>query len=170
MNADDDGFVSPQRIMKMLGATKDDLNVLLAKKFVIPFESGVVVIKHWQVNNLVRKDWYRPTVYQDEKRLLGLDKGKVYQLVESSLTKTHLLVNELVNVGNKLINKKDAENLALKKEEGEKSSEETKLEQSNKENEENIKKEMQKIRETLGIITAYMDETTAHLEPQEPQG
>ena len=57
MRADDDGFVnSPKKIMKMIGATQDDLSILILKKFIIPFESGVVVIKHWKIHNYIRKD------------------------------------------------------------------------------------------------------------------
>jgi len=55
IQADDDGFVSPNRIMRMIGAMIDDLNVLIAKKFVIPFENGVVVIRHWKINNYEQK-------------------------------------------------------------------------------------------------------------------
>jgi len=91
MAADDDGFVSPRRIMRMVGASEDDLKILIGKKYVIPFESGVVVVKHWKVNNLVRKDWYRPTTYQDEKSLITHDNGGVYYLV-----------NEFVNIGSKV--------------------------------------------------------------------
>lgn len=64
MYADDDGFVNPRKIMRMLGSSEDDLKVLLSKRFLLTFASGVVVVKHWKINNLVRKDWYRPTMLQ----------------------------------------------------------------------------------------------------------
>ena len=57
MRADDDGFVnSPKKIMRMIGATNDDMNILLMRKFVIAFESGVVVIKHWRIHNYIQSD------------------------------------------------------------------------------------------------------------------
>lgn len=71
MRADDDGFVNnPKRIQAYVGASTDDLKILLAKHFLIPFESGVVVIKHWKVHNYIQKDRYKETYYQTEKALL----------------------------------------------------------------------------------------------------
>ena len=71
MRADDDGFVNnPKRIQAYVGASADDLKILLAKHFLIPFESGVVVIKHWKVHNYIQKDRYKETYYQTEKALL----------------------------------------------------------------------------------------------------
>lgn len=68
MRADDDGFVNnPKRIQAYVGASTDDLKILLAKHFLIPFESGVVVIKHWKVHNYIQKDRYKETYYQKEK-------------------------------------------------------------------------------------------------------
>ncbi len=55
MSADDDGFVSPRKILRMTGAGDDDLKVLLAKGFVIPFKTGVIVITHWKQNNYLRQ-------------------------------------------------------------------------------------------------------------------
>lgn len=80
MFADDDGFVSPRKIMRMLGAAEDDLKILMAKRFVLQFEDGVIVIKHWRMNNLVRKDWYKPTLYTDHKAQLFVKKGGIYTL------------------------------------------------------------------------------------------
>ncbi|MGN1026887.1 MAG: hypothetical protein ACI4P4_10840, partial [Faecousia sp.] len=80
MRADDDGFVSsPKRIAATVNASPDDLKLLVAKGFIIPFESGVCVIRDWQLNNLIRKDRYSPTLYTDEKSLLSLD-GERYKL------------------------------------------------------------------------------------------
>lgn len=70
MEADDDGFVNPKRIMRMVGASEDDLKVLVGKRFVLPFQSGVVVIKHWKINNLIKTDRYHETVYFEEKKML----------------------------------------------------------------------------------------------------
>lgn len=78
MNADDDGFINPRKIMRMMGAGDDDIKVLITKRFVIPFENGVVVIKHWKINNLIRKDWYKETVYTEQKALLFVKPNESY--------------------------------------------------------------------------------------------
>lgn len=81
MRADDDGFVnSPKKIMRMIGASQDDLSILIMKKFIIPFENGVVVIKHWRIHNYIRKDTYHETTYKEEKNLLSLDENNAYTL------------------------------------------------------------------------------------------
>ena len=81
MRADDDGFVnSPKKIMKMTGASQDDLKMLIAKSFLIPFESGVVVIKHWKIHNYIRNDRYKETLYTYEKSLLHEQENKEYCL------------------------------------------------------------------------------------------
>lgn len=81
MEADDDGFnSSPKKIQRMIGASDDDLKLLFAKNFIIPFESGVVVIKHWKLHNYIRNDRYKETVYQEEKALLELKENNVYTL------------------------------------------------------------------------------------------
>ena len=67
MSADDEGFVSPKRVMRMIGASDDTLKILIAKNFVIPFESGVMVITHWRQNNYIQKDRFTPTIYHKEK-------------------------------------------------------------------------------------------------------
>ncbi len=78
MRADDDGFVNPKKIMRMIGASDDDLKVLVSKRFALMFESGVIVIKHWLIHNVIRKDRYFPTQYQDEKNLLIIKGNKSY--------------------------------------------------------------------------------------------
>lgn len=81
MRADDDGFVnSPKKIMRMIGVSQDDLNILIMRKFIIPFQSGVVVIKHWRIHNYIRKDRYSETTYNEEKEQLSLDTNKAYTL------------------------------------------------------------------------------------------
>jgi hypothetical protein len=79
MSADDDGFVSPRKILRMTGAGEDDLKVLMSKGFVIPFNSGVIVITHWKQNNYLRNDRYTPTIYKDEMGRLSAIQG-VYHL------------------------------------------------------------------------------------------
>lgn len=78
MRADDDGFVNPRMVMRMMGSTDDELKVLIAKRFILPFENGVIVIKHWRINNLVRKDWYRPTIYTEQKNQLYIKENGCY--------------------------------------------------------------------------------------------
>lgn len=81
MRADDDGFVnSPKKIIRMTGASQDDLKLLIAKNFIIPFESGVVVIKHWKIHNYIRNDRYKPTICQEEKAMLDETESKEYVL------------------------------------------------------------------------------------------
>ena len=82
MNADDDGFVgNPKSIKRMIGASEDDLKALVEKDYLIVFEDGVVVIKDWRVSNYVKPDRYTPTIYTDDRKLIGLDKNKRYQFV-----------------------------------------------------------------------------------------
>lgn len=79
MRADDDGFVNnPKRIQRTIGASEDDLKLLFAKRFVIGFESGVLVIKHWRMHNTLRKDRYNPTQYQEELALLDVKDNNAY--------------------------------------------------------------------------------------------
>lgn len=81
MRADDDGFVNPKMVMRLIGSTEDELSVLLVKRFVLKFESGVVVIKHWLIHNLIRSDLYKETLYLDEKDMLGVkDNGSYTEL------------------------------------------------------------------------------------------
>lgn len=85
MRADDDGFVNkPKSLMRMVGCKDDDLKLLFVKKFLIPFESGVVVIKHWKIHNYIRKDTYTETKYKEERASLELDENSAYRLVEQT--------------------------------------------------------------------------------------
>ena len=79
MRADDDGFVSsPKKIQKMVGCNEDDFKVLISKKFLIPFDTGVVVIRHWKIHNYIQKDRYKETIYLDEKKQLNQEKNGLY--------------------------------------------------------------------------------------------
>jgi hypothetical protein len=79
MRADDDGFVaSPKKIMKMVGCNDDDFKILIGKQFIIPFETGIVVIKHWKIHNYIQNDRYKETIYQEEKDQLMQDKNGMY--------------------------------------------------------------------------------------------
>lgn len=80
IHGDDDGFIdSPKRIMRMLGASEDDFKLLILKQFIIPFDSGVVVVRHWKMHNYIRNDRYKPTQYQLEKALL-MESNSTYNL------------------------------------------------------------------------------------------
>lgn len=86
MFADDDGFVNnPKSIMRQSGATLDDMNILIAKKFVINFESGVIVIKHWRIHNYIQSDRYHETKYKEELNSLMLDENKAYTLANTDV-------------------------------------------------------------------------------------
>lgn len=78
MGADDDGFIQPKLTMRLIGANDDDLRVLLGKRFILPFDSGVVVIKHWLIHNMIRADRYKPTRFQLEKSLLRIKENRAY--------------------------------------------------------------------------------------------
>ena len=84
MRADDDGFINnPKKVQRMIGASDDDLKVLLMKRFLIPFASGIVVIKHWKIHNYIRNDRYKPTVYAEEKALITTKKNGAYTEVST---------------------------------------------------------------------------------------
>ena len=81
--ADDDGFNNQIRnAMFKAKASEDDLKVLLAKKFLIKFESGVIVIKHWRLHNTLRKDRYTPTNFQEELNSLCIKENGVYTQID----------------------------------------------------------------------------------------
>jgi len=79
MNADDDGFVNnPKSIMRNCGCKDDDINILLIKKFILPFDNGIIVIKHWRIHNYIQKDRYTETKYVEQKSLLKIDEKGAY--------------------------------------------------------------------------------------------
>ena len=81
MEADDDGFVDNWKsIMRMTGKKEDDLKLLIAKQFIIPFDSGVIVIKHWRINNFLRKDRHKDTKYLNELNSLRIEDNEEYSL------------------------------------------------------------------------------------------
>lgn len=81
MRADDDGFINnPKKIMRMIGAANNEIDILLAKRFLLKFESGVVVIKHWKLHNYIQKDRYKETVYLEEKGLIQVKDNNVYTM------------------------------------------------------------------------------------------
>lgn len=81
MRADDDGFINkPKAIARLVGCCEEDLDTLMASKFIIGFDSGVVVIKHWKISNKIAKDRYNETKYKNEKATLSLDENNSYTL------------------------------------------------------------------------------------------
>jgi len=79
MRADDDGFVgNPKTIQRIAGTKASDLELLVKKRFLLQFPSGVVVIKHWKINNQIQKDRYTPTVYTEEYQSLYTKDNKAY--------------------------------------------------------------------------------------------
>lgn len=84
MFADDDGFVNnPKSIMRQVGATLDDMNILIGKKFILVFDSGVIVIKHWKIHNYIQNDRKHDTKYQEEMAMLSLDENKAYTMTKA---------------------------------------------------------------------------------------
>ncbi|GFO80098.1 conserved phage C-terminal domain-containing protein [Lactococcus lactis] len=82
MSADDDGFVGNPKTIKLIsGATDDDLKILIAKQFIIPFDSGVIVIKDWKIHNYIRNDRYNETQYLEEKKQLVIAENGTYSKV-----------------------------------------------------------------------------------------
>lgn len=79
MRADDDGFVgNPKTIQRIAGTKASDLELLVKNRFLLQFPSGVVVIKHWKINNQIQKDRYTPTVYTEEYQSLYIKDNKAY--------------------------------------------------------------------------------------------
>lgn len=95
MRADDDGFLNnSKKILRMVNASTDDLKILLSKRFLIAFDSGVVVIKHWRIHNYIQNDRYKETVYREEKSQLSVKQNKVYTLDTNSI---HDVTNSVTN-------------------------------------------------------------------------
>lgn len=79
MRADDEGFISnPKKIMRMIGSSQNEFDILIAKRYLLAFDSGIVVIKHWRIHNYIQKDRYKETLYIEEKQLLAIKENKSY--------------------------------------------------------------------------------------------
>lgn len=103
MRADDDGFVdNPKKIIKIIGANEDDLKILITKGFVIVFERGIIVITHWKINNFIRKDRYKPTMYIEQKQQLYQTENGAY--ISEEKVGCHL-VNQRLSSGQPSIDK-----------------------------------------------------------------
>ena len=119
MRADDEGFINnPKKIQRMVGASDDDLKVLVAKNFVIPFESGIVVIKHWRIHNYISGDRLHETNYTEEKSLLQIKDNGAYTLVSTDCLSSGGQVSDNlateVNIGKVNIGKDNIYNTAEK--------------------------------------------------------
>lgn len=100
MRADDDGFVNnPKKIQRMIGCGDDELRMLVAKKFIIPFESGICVIKHWRIHNYIQTDRYKETVYKEEKSHLTLKENKAYKYMDTNCIQDVSKVETQVRLG-----------------------------------------------------------------------
>lgn len=109
MRADDDGFVNnPKKIQRIIGCGDDDLKLLMCKKFLIPFESGIVVIKHWRIHNYIRNDRYKETNYIEEKSMLGIEKNKAYSLLTENKDCTPLISTSTNGIP--MVGKRDTQN------------------------------------------------------------
>ena len=79
MRADDEGFVgNPKKIQRMIGASDDDCRLLVIKRFILTFDSGIIVIKHWKIHNYIQADRFKKTTYLEEKSMLTLDGKNAY--------------------------------------------------------------------------------------------
>ena len=87
MRADDEGFLNnPKKIQRIVGSSDDDIRLLIAKRFIIPFDSGVVVIRHWKIHNIIRADRLQKTMFQNEKKMLTIEENRAYEMNASQMS------------------------------------------------------------------------------------
>lgn len=111
MRADDDGFVDNWKsIMRMTGKKEDDLKILISKSFILPFESGILVIKHWKLNNYIQKDRYKETIHTSEKALLTTDENNVYKLDTNCIPSIEKNSIEKNSIDNKIYGQNEGQN------------------------------------------------------------
>lgn len=111
MRADDDGFVNnPKKIQRMIGCGDDELKMLVAKKFIIPFESGICVIKHWRIHNYIQTDRYKETVYKEEKSHLELKSNKAYKYLDTPCIQSVSKLEPQVRLGKVRLGKDSIDN------------------------------------------------------------
>ena len=105
-NADDDGFVgSPNSIVRKIGANKNDYDLLIAKRFIITFETGICVIKHWRIHNYIQNDRYVPTTYLKEKATLSIEENKAYTEKDLECIQNVSEMDTQVSIGKNSIDK-----------------------------------------------------------------
>ena len=111
MQADDDGFVgNVKTIKRMIGASDDDLKLLIAKQFLIPFETGIVVIRDWKIHNYIQKDRYTETFYQQEKAQLETVENKQYQKMDTECIQNVSSSDTQVRLGKDRLGKDSQDN------------------------------------------------------------
>ena len=116
MRADDDGFVdNPRKIRRMTGSSEDDYKLLMGKQFIIPFDSGVCVIKHWRIHNYIQKDRYQATMYQGEINQLQVDDNGVYHMGAECIHDGHSTVDTQVRLGKDRLGKDKEEGKSASK-------------------------------------------------------
>ena len=106
---------SPKKIQKIVGCSDDDFKVLISKQFIIPFDSGIVVIRHWKIHNYIRGDRYNPTIYKQEQSLLNKDEDGIYSLgMTSGIPDVNHVVTQMdtqVRLGKDSIGKDSIDNI-----------------------------------------------------------
>lgn len=96
MEADDEGFINPKKVIKLYGGKEDSVKILMLKGYLIPFDSGVVVITDWRRNNYLQKDRIKPTIYQEEKSQLNVDEiTQKYVMFNKCLTNVNIEENRI---------------------------------------------------------------------------
>lgn len=117
MRADDEGFVNnPKKIQRMIGASDDDAKVLVGKKFIIPFDSGVIVIKHWRIHNYIRADRLKSTTYEDERAMLDVKDNGAYTLCQSNVSQMSDICQSNVSIDKISIDKNSIDKKEIYKE------------------------------------------------------
>ena len=115
MRADDDGFISsPKKIMKIANCSDDDIKILIAKKFIIPFESGICVIKHWRIHNYIQKDRYNETFYKDDKCKLINENG-AYEILDTECIQDVSRTDTQVRLGKERLDKDNIKDIRSNK-------------------------------------------------------
>lgn len=159
MRADDEGFVgNPKRIRDMIGASEDDMKLLIVKRFILTFESGVIVIKHWRIHNYISPDRFTPTTYVEEKSTLAFDDKKSYTKVVEHDVLQDVSHSVLHNVDNLSPQVRLGKSRLDKGKEGEKESAESGTSPSNHQRFE---------KPSLGEIAAYCTERGNNIDPQQ---
>ena len=163
MRADDDGFISsPHKIMKMIGCSEDDYKLLILKGYIIPFDDGICVIKHWRIHNYIRKDRYNETIFKEEKKSLVLT-DNVYSL-ESGIPSVIPTVDtgkdrlELGKVNNKENNKKKADDELRKDNDSKKTYGTYKHVKLSEKELESLKKTYSNYEELIDYLDSYIEE------------
>lgn len=106
MRGDDDGFVNnPKRIQRTIGCDDKDYQSLIDNDFIIPFKSGIIVIKHWKIHNYIQNDRKKDTIYNNEKSLLTVDKNNIYILTDTECIQDVSKTDTQVRIGKESIDK-----------------------------------------------------------------